>query len=154
MKNKLHFEITINAPAGKVWDVMLGEDTYKEWTTAFDPTSSFEGSWEKGENIKFISSKSGDGMFSEIAENIPHKYISIKHLGVIKNGIIDRTSDEAKKWTSAYENYTFMNEEGKTNLKIDIEMDFDTGAEEMIEMFKEMWPNALSKLKEICEKQD
>ncbi|MDQ5893468.1 MAG: hypothetical protein QG640_480, partial [Patescibacteria group bacterium] len=29
---KIHFSIQINAPKEKVWDTMLGEATYREWT--------------------------------------------------------------------------------------------------------------------------
>ena len=98
MKEKMHFEMEIYAPVQKVWDTMLEKESYKEWTTAFDPTSSYEGSWEKGSKMKFISTTNGDGMISEIAENIPYKFISIKHLGEIHNGVEDTTSDKVKTW--------------------------------------------------------
>lgn len=150
MNNKLHFEILINAPVSRVWDVMLGEETYKQWTVPFEPTSYFEGSWGKGDAIKFLS-EGGDGMYSEIAENIPHKFISIKHLGIIKNGIKDHESEEAKKWGSAFENYTFTDDGGKTQLNVDIDMPFTPETKEVKEMFEDMWPKALQKLKELCE---
>jgi uncharacterized protein YndB with AHSA1/START domain len=142
----MHFETTINAPVKKVWDTMLQHETYNQWTTPFDPSSTFEGSWEKGSKIKF-GSASGDGMLSEIADNIPNKFISIKHLGEIKNGIEDTTSEEVKKWAPAFENYTFTNIEGKTKLEIDLD-----SFTEYEEMFKDMWPKALKILKELCEK--
>ncbi|MEX2593834.1 MAG: hypothetical protein WD426_13755 [Anditalea sp.] len=32
---KLHFSKRINAPKEKVWDTMLKDETYREWTSAF-----------------------------------------------------------------------------------------------------------------------
>ena len=87
------------------------------------------------------------GMVAVIAENRPYEFISIKHIGMINNGVEDTTSEEATKWTPAYENYTFKEKDGRTEVlvKIDIE-------EEYHEIFEEMWPQALQRLKELSEK--
>lgn len=151
MKEKMHFEIVIDAPVQKVWDIMLTQETYKEWTSVFEPTSHYEGSWEQGNKIQFLGSD-GSGMTSEIAENIPYKFISIRHLGEIKNGVEDTTSEQVKKWTPALENYTFIDKGEQTQLDIDMEMPLTPEAGAMKEMFEGMWPNALLKLKEICER--
>lgn len=71
---------TIHAPVNHVWHCMLDKPMYEEWTAAFDPTSTYEGSWEQGASIKFLSSTGEGGMISEIAENRPYEFISIKHL--------------------------------------------------------------------------
>ena len=34
---KLYFSIVIKAPKEKVWEVMLGKDTYSDWTEIFSP---------------------------------------------------------------------------------------------------------------------
>lgn len=150
MIKKIHKSILINAPKEKVWEIMLGPETYKEWTAAFNPGSRYEGSWEQGSTIRFIgpdpSTGEEGGMLSRIAENRPNEYISIEHLGIIKNGVEDTTSEEAKKWTPAFENYTFIDKDGGTEVQIDQDMD-DQYAEE----FGEMWEKALQKLKEISE---
>jgi uncharacterized protein YndB with AHSA1/START domain len=153
MKNHLHFEILINAPVQKVWAIMLDDKTYRKWTVAFEPTSYFEGSWEKGEKIKFLS-QGGSGMYSEIAENIPNKYISIRHLGMLDKGVVDTSSELAKNWKDAYENYTFDQIDHQTLLKVDLEADDSALTKEMTEMFKDMWPKALLELKNICEAQE
>jgi len=151
MKEKIHFDIVINAPVQKVWDTMFAQETYKEWTSAFEPTSYYEGSWGKGSKIKFLSSD-GSGMVSEIAENIPYKFVSIRHLGEVHNGVEDTTSERVMKWTPAFENYTFTDNGTETHLDIDMEMPSTPETKEMKEMFEGMWPKALLKLKEICEK--
>ncbi len=152
MTDKTHYEIFINAPVSKVWETMLGKETYKEWTTAFDPTSSYEGSWEEGSKMKFVSTTNGDGMVSEIAKNIPQKFVSIRHLGEIHSGVEDTTSEQVKKWLPAFENYTFAEEESGTKLSVDMEVGSSPESKQMQEMFAGMWPKALEKLKEMCEK--
>lgn len=142
----LHFSKTINAPAGKVWNAMLEDETYRQWTTAFTEGSHFEGSWEEGEKILFLDAD-GQGMVSTIAENRPYEFISIKHIGIIHDGVEDTESKEAQKWAPAFENYTFTEKDGKTTVAVDMDIE-----EEHEEMFNEMWPNALQKLKELAEK--
>ena len=54
---KLQFKININAPVNTVYDMMLGlsnKSTYEQWTAMFNPTSSYEGSWDKGSKILFV----------------------------------------------------------------------------------------------------
>lgn len=152
MNEKMHYEIVINAPVKKVWDTMLEQETYKAWTSVFEPTSCYEGSWEKGSKMKFISSSNGSGMISEIVENIPYKYVSVQHLGEIHNGVEDTTSEQVKKWLPAFENYTFSEKEGGTLLVVDMELGSSPESIAMKEMFEGLWPKALIKLKEICEK--
>ncbi len=146
---KLHQSIFINASPEKVWNTMLGKETYSQWTKAFDPTSRFEGDWSEGSKILFIgNSEEGEmGMVSRIAENRLHEYISIEHLGILKDGVEDTESEEAKKWSPAFENYTFTPKDGGTELTVDQDIETD-----MKEMFKKMWTEALELLKELAEK--
>lgn len=148
---KIHFSIVINAPREKVWQIMLEDSTYREWTAAFNPGSYYQGSWEKGSKILFLGPdpKTGEvgGMVSRIAENRPYEYISIEHQGIVHNGVEDTTSDEARKWAPAFENYTFKEVDGGTELTVDMDTD-----ESMAEEFNKMWPAALQKLKEIAER--
>jgi activator of Hsp90 ATPase-like protein len=148
---KLHFSIVINAPKEKVWHTMLEDKTYREWTAAFNPGSHYKGDWNKGSKILFLGPdpKTGEegGMVSRIAENKPYEFISIEHLGIVHNGVEDTTSEEAKKWAPAFENYTFREKDGTTEVLVDMDID-----EKEAEMFNKMWPDALQKLKELAEK--
>lgn len=147
---KLRKTINIDAPRERVWDVMLADDTYRDWTTAFSPGSHYRGDWSQGSKILFIGplpDGAGEmGMVSRIAESRPHEFISIEHLGIYKNGVEDTESPEAKKWAPAYENYSFAEKNGGTALEV--EMDID-GAE--LENFGRMWDAALARLKAIAE---
>ncbi len=130
---------------------MLDDVTYRLWTTSFNEGSYYQGDWSKGSKILFLgpnpeTGKEG-GMVSRIAENKLYEFISIEHLGMINDGVEDTMSEEAKKWTPAFENYTFKEVNGKTSVFVDMDIN-----EEYKEMFEEMWPNALQKLKELAEK--
>lgn len=131
---------------------MLDDKTYRDWTSAFNPGSYYKGDWSKGSKILFLGPNPEDptgkegGMVSEIAENKQYEFVSIKHLGIIQEGVEDTTSDEAQKWSPAFENYTFKDKDGGTELFVDL----DTH-EEFAEMFSNMWPPALQKLKQISE---
>lgn len=149
---KLHFSTFINAPREKVWKTMLGDASYREWTKAFQDGSYFKGDWSEGSKILFIGpspieGQGEGGMVSRIKENRLYEFISIEHLGIIMNGIEDTESAEARKWTPAYENYTFLDKDGGTELLIEIDTD-----EKLKDDFEMMWPKALVKLKELAEK--
>src|SRR5687767_10718281 len=106
---KLHYETVINATREEVWDAVTSDSKFREWTSAFNPTSHFEGGWKEGDSIRFIGindKNEKEGMVSEIAKADYPAYLSIKHLGMISNGKEDFTSEEVKKWAPAYENYT------------------------------------------------
>jgi len=148
---KLHESIVIEAPVARVWDVMLADSTFREWTAAFNPGSHYVGSWEQGSKILFLGppeENGAAGMVSRIAQNRPHEYISIEHLGIVSNGVEDTTSPEATKWAPAYENYTFE-AQGDRSTKLSIDM--DVGAEHL-QGFQRMWADALQRLKAIAEK--
>ena len=153
---KLHASIFIHAPREKVWNTMLGKDSYPKWTKVFNPTSRieaisrFEGDWSEGSKILFLGtdedSREG-GMVSRIAKNRPHEYISIEHLGIMENGVEDTTSEKAKKWTPAFENYSFTEKDGGTQLTVDMDV-----ADEYKNTFEDMWPKALEVLKKLVER--
>lgn len=148
---KLRRTILINAPRERVWNVMLADDTYRQWTSAFHPGSYYKGDWSQGSKILFLGpgpEGSGEGgMVSRIRENRKHEFISIEHRGIVHNGVEDTESPEAKKWAPAYENYTFAEKNGGTELSI--EMDIE---EKEKENFEKMWTDALSRLKELVER--
>lgn len=142
---KLHFSITIDAPRSAVYSQMLAKDTYQKWTEEFSHGSTYEGSWDTGAKIRFID-PSGGGMLSEIAENRPGEFVSVRHYGMIMDGKEDTESDAVKAWAPAFENYTFTDKDGGTEVSVDMD-----ASDEWAGMMSEMWPNALVRLKRLCE---
>lgn len=150
---KLKFAVSIDAPAKKVYDVMLGinnKSTYEQWTALFNPTSSYEGSWNKGSKMLFIGTdEKGEkgGMVSEIADNIPNRFISIRHYGLVQGNAEITDGPEVEKWANGFENYTFEENNKVTKVTVDL----DT-TEDFVDYMNETYPKALDKLKELCEK--
>ncbi len=149
---KLQYKISINAPAAKVYDLMLGissKSTYEQWTALFNPTSAYEGSWRKGDKILFVGvDEKGEkgGMVSRIAENIPNRFVSIQHYGLLQGDKEITEGPEVEQWANGFENYTFEENKGTTTVTIDL----DT-TEDFVDYMNESYPKALDKLKEICE---
>lgn len=148
-EDDLHYEILISCKPDKLFKTITGEDTFKEWTKPFNPSSYFNGSWKKGSKIEFLGTdKNGNksGMVSRIRENISGKFISIEHMGIIEKGIEITCGPDVDDWQGAMENYTLIPIGNKTNLVVDAD-----AAGEFGEM-GEIWPQALDKLKEVCER--
>ncbi|WP_192821070.1 SRPBCC domain-containing protein [Rufibacter sp. LB8] len=150
---KLQYKTTIKAPAAKVFDIMLGlgnKSTYEQWTALFNPTSTYEGTWDKGSKILFVGvDEKGEkgGMVSKIAEHVPNQFVSIQHYGLVKADQEITEGPEVEKWANGFENYSFEENNGTTTVTVNL----DT-TEDFIDYMNESYPKALEKLKEICEK--
>lgn len=151
--DKQRYSIEINASPTRVYDEMLGQSdksTYEQWTKVFHPTSTYRGNWNKGSKILFLAIDENDkesGMVSEIAENQPNHFVSIKHMGILKDGIEITEGPEVEEWAGALENYTLKETPNGTLLTIEIDV-----AEEHKESFARTWAKALDKLKRNIEK--
>ena len=150
---KLQFTIDIHAPAATVYDCMLGissKSTYEHWTAAFNPTSSYEGNWEKGTKILFVGvDENGEkgGLVSRIADNIPNRFVSIQHYGLLQGEKEITDGPDVEKWANGYENYSFEERNGTVTVTVDV----DT-TEDFVEYMNASYPKALESLKALCEK--
>ncbi|WP_309105316.1 SRPBCC domain-containing protein [Arthrobacter sp.] len=152
---KLQFSTRINAPVQTVWSTMLDDATYRDWTSAFHEGSYYEGDWNQGSEIRFLGpdgNGSLGGMLATVEESRPHEFVSLRYLGQIVEGVNDTTSDEAKSFAGTHENYTFRQADGMTALDVEIEVDADSD-DEFVQMFNDLWPKALDKLKAMCERE-
>ena len=143
---KQEFKVSINAPREKVWEVLWNDATYPAWTSAFSEGSHAVTDWKKGSKILFLDGK-GSGMVSTIAEKKPAEFMSFKHLGVVKDGVEDTTSDEVKQWAGAEENYSLKPVNGNTELTVQVDIN-----DEWKDYFVTTFPKALDKVKELAEK--
>jgi uncharacterized protein YndB with AHSA1/START domain len=146
---KIEFSTRIKAPVEKVWFKMFNDESYRVWTKAFNPTSYFVGDWfKKGSEIKFMGTDDkGEigGMLALINDIVPYGFMSLKHIGMLKGDSVENLKVEDYN-LETYENYYFKEVDGETEVKMVMD-----SKEEWVEMFSEMWPNALKLLKEICE---
>jgi hypothetical protein len=143
------FTTTIAASREKVWDTMLGDETYRDWTSAFAPGSYYEGDWNAGSKILFLApgeNGAPSGMVSRIAESRRPETVSIEHLGIVTDGREDTESDAVKGWAGARESYFLREVAGGTEVLVEMDLD-----DEHATMFDEMWPRALARLKDLVE---
>ncbi|CAH0272269.1 SRPBCC domain-containing protein [Chryseobacterium sp. Bi04] len=139
---KLSYEIEINAEPEKVWSVLWGDITYRQWTTAFTEGSFYEGTLEENNIIKFYDPKL-NGMYSRVEKIIPNEEIKFLHLGEIYEGV-----EVAQNWGDATESYFLEEVEDGTLLIVKIQ----TPAE-FKDFFEEKFPKALNIVKHLSENQ-
>jgi uncharacterized protein YndB with AHSA1/START domain len=153
---KLHFSIKISAPQQKVWETMLNDATYRQWTAVFNPEggSYYEGDWSEGSTMRFLGpDENGNirGMFSRVKESRPYDFICIQNLGEI-------IGNEERIWPvaetpgqEALESYTFNKSDDGTEVVIDMVWQESDKTKGFKEMFEGLWPKALEKLKQLAE---
>ena len=141
----LHFSADIRASRQTVWETLLGRESYRLWTTEFAEGSYFEGTWETGTRMRFLV-PSGEGMVAEVAEHRPQAFLSLRHLGFVKDGVEDTESEMVKAWAPAFENYTLTYAGLSAHLAVDIDV-----TPEFEEYMLKVWPKALARLKAMCE---
>ena len=139
------FKIAIAANCECVWQVLWNDDTYTQWTGVFGEGSHARTDWKKGSKVLFLGSNSA-GMVSRIEDLIPNEYMAFEHLGEVKDMVEDFTSDSAKQWAGARENYTLKNVNGNTELTVEIDL-----APAYASYFKDTFPKGLAKVKELAE---
>ena len=142
---KLTYSIEIHAPREAVWRALLEDKTYREWTSVFQEGSYAVTDWREGSKALFLS-PTGDGMVSTIAVHRPNEFLSIQHLGTVKNGVEDTSSESVKGWAGAFENYTLRGSDRQSTLTIEMDV-----ADEYRKYFEATWPKALTRLKAIAE---
>lgn len=142
----MDFKAKINAPREKVWDVLWNDKTYPKWTAPFSEVSLAKSDWKEGSKIYFVNAN-GEGMVAVIEKRKDPEIMNFKHLGMIdKNGKEDLESEKVKSWAGAIETYRLEEENGKTQLTVNMDLE-----DEHKNYFLKTWPKALEKLKELAE---
>ena len=148
---KEKFSISIKASAKKVWQVLWSDSTYRQWTKVFSEGISEEGSyavsdWKQGSKIQFLGSN-GDGMYAIISELKPFERMAFTHQGELKNFKEQPPKEGSENWTGAQEIYTLTESNGTTTLEVTMDV-----TNEFEQYFKDAFPKALQKVKELAEK--
>lgn len=143
----LNFETTIDATPQKVWETMLGPETYRQWVGVAWPGSGYTGEWKEGAEIRFTG-EGGGGTLAKITELNPDAYVRMEHIAVLlDDGSEDRDSEMAKGWIGSTEAYRLTGQNGATRLDVEL-----TVHPEWAPMFEEGWPTALEALQQLAER--
>ena len=142
---RMTFTTKIQADKSKIWDVLWGDSTYPQWTSAF-----FEGShaecedWSEG-NIVFFLSPDKNGMFSRIDKCIPNEVMTFKHLGMVKDGEKQPVNEE-ESWYGNLESYYLTQEDDGVLLKAELDTE-----ESYVESMNKSFGKAFEIVKKLSE---
>lgn len=144
---KLKYQIKIDAPAEKVWDILWNDKTYSQWTYYFSPDSNMVTDWQVGGKTYFTDSSKKNGMVSTIERMEEPKHLIFKHLGEMVDGVEDMDSEKVKAWNGSLEAYFLTENNGKTTLKVEVDSNdefkemFDNGFKKGLEVIKNLSEN-------------
>ena len=136
----LEFEIQINATPEKVWETLFTQDSYKQWASAMNEGTYFEGNWEVGSIMKFLDPQN-NGMYNLVTENIRFKVLGMKHLGWILKGELS-----PQNWEDSTLNYILEPSENGTLLKGTV-----NSLDEFVEFFNSKYPQNFEHIKRLAE---
>jgi hypothetical protein len=141
---KLEFDIKIEAPTPKVWDILWNDDTYRKWTAVFHEGSRAISDWNEGSKILFVDGD-GNGMHAVIEKKVPNKEMIFLHQGEIINGE-ERPGDPKAGWGESRESYYLEQDGSVTVLKVKLD-----SPDEYADYFTATFPKSLEKVKELAE---
>ena len=140
---KEKFSISINASKEKIWVVLWGDKTLRDWANIIDEGTYMVGEMKEGKEVQFISSVSGYGVKSLIDKLILNEFVLFKHMVDTKE--IGEQQRE-KEWSGGTESYSLKESENCTILTVEMDV-----PPEQIETFRDRFPEALNRVKKLAE---
>ncbi|GGK82309.1 SRPBCC domain-containing protein [Rufibacter glacialis] len=137
--------IEINAPAAKVWDVLLQDHYVRQWYAAFSEGAYADTDWKLGSKVLFTD-HTQNGMIGKVVEHTPHQVLSVQYEGLLVNGEEDTQSEGAQAVQGGLETYRLKETAQGTQIAVEGDM-----SPEYYDMMVESWDKALLKIKELAE---
>lgn len=141
---KLEFDIRIDAPRPRVWDVLWNDDTYRQWTSVFSEGSRAVSDWNEGSKVHFVNEEDS-GMYALIEKKVPNETMIFLHQGEVEKGI-ERQGHGDAGWNESRESYFLEDDGSATMLKVQLD-----APEEYVDYFSDTIPKSLIKVKELAE---
>lgn len=141
--NELEFTVEINASKQKVWNTLWQDETFRQWAGLVDPGTYMKGELRQGNEVEFISAENGYGVTSLVAEVVPTEHLLLKHQADTQDS---GEQEREKEWTGGEESYRLKQASNVTTLTVTFGV---PAAQE--EYFKENYPKALMRVKELAE---
>lgn len=79
---------------------MLAQETYKQWTAEFNPSSDYEGSGMKVQQFNLWEESKKERMVAIIRKNVPNRFFSIEHIDILDG---DKQITDALRWKAGPE---------------------------------------------------
>lgn len=140
--NSLKFLIEINASKEKVWEVLWGDATLRDWAGIIDPGTHMVGKLKEGNKVQFISGN-GYGVTSLVEKLVPREFLLLRHSADTQE---EGKRERENEWTGGTESYSLVEKDGTTTLTAVFDVPL-----EMEEYFKINYPKALERVKVLAE---
>jgi len=141
---EIQFSIEINASKEKVWKILWGNATFRDWASIIDEGTYIKGVMKEGNEIQFISSVSGYGVTSLVEIFSPNEFVLFRHSADTKES---GEQEREKEWTGGTESYSLTEKDGITTLTVKTDIPY-----EQEETFNIRFPRALERVKTLAEK--
>ena len=86
--------IEMQAPRERVWDVLVQDETYRQWAAGFMPGSYAETDWQAGSKVAFRD-PNGTGVIGRIVTSERPECLDIEYDGLLVDGRDDIESADA-----------------------------------------------------------
>jgi hypothetical protein len=140
-------EIDVDAPRERVWDVLTGDATYRQWTAEFAEGSYADTDWQEGSSVRFLG-PDGTGLVGRVVAGRRPEFLDVEYTGLVGGGRDDTESEQAHLWAGTHETYRLAEAGGGTHLAISAPME-DAHYDDMTQA----WDRALARVKELAEAQ-
>lgn len=143
---KLNISTTIEASRERVWSTLWEDETFRDWASVIDEGTYMVGELKEGNEVQFMSSVNGYGVTSLVEKLVPNEFMLFRQMADTKDS---GTQEREKEWTGGSESYSLTENDGITTLTSSI--DVPPGLEEV---FKNVYPKALERVKTLAEKKE
>ncbi|MCH5598608.1 SRPBCC family protein [Niabella ginsengisoli] len=144
----LTYSIVINAPLEKVWETLWNDETYRKWTSHFNPGSYMESDWKEGGKTLFLDAER-NGMISIINKLEVPRLVEFSHYGELNKGVEDTTSERVKANAGSIEKYELEPNNDGTLLKAMVQV-----TEEYEQIMNDGFNKGLQEVKMLAEQTD
>ena len=139
------FNININAPKQKVWDVLWEEAMYSQWSSVFNEGADGVPDLKEGRKLLFLDADNHD-LMSKVGTRIENSQMTFKYLGEAVSGVEYPANQEIEQWKGTTESFTLNENNGVTELKVEV-----SATDEYKDYFHTVFPKALKMVKQLAE---
>lgn len=139
---EMKFTVEIKAPKEKVWDTLWQDETLRQWADIIDPGTHMVGDLKEGNEVQFISGN-GYGVTALVEKLTVNEFLLLRHSADTQE---EGKREREKQWTGGKESYKLTEKDGTTTLTAIFDVPL-----ELEEYFKDNYPEALDKVKELAE---